>query len=341
MVKLNLGCGKFPLKGFTNLDIRGDLAGKPEFQDCDFTGGWKWQEGLPNYEDNSVDAITESHSLMYCTVEEYPAVLAELKRVLVPGGVLRITEDNCEQSEELLEQFGLPWGNPDSKTGAKMMRRELERVGFEVHDMIKPKHTLFGDSSLIQQFHGTPPRVFHMEAIKPIERPNNLWGYGSCTPNEIERIFGLNWWPNAIKYADWEYLMQLIEQYQISTVLEFGSGLSTLLMRENPDLSVVSYESDERWLKLMQEKAPDADIRSWDKKEIKEDLGFFDLALVDGPGGGGNREFSTKIASEHSDIVVIHDEGRDAERLWQEKYLKGVFERSEQKGAMCRTWFRR
>ena len=167
MLKLNLGCGKFPLEGFLNMDYRRDLSrifkerNPGEFVIVD---NWTWQEGFA-FEDNLIDAVTESHSLMFLKAEEYISAFLEVSRILKPGGVFRITEDNCEHSEEKLEELGLPWGNPASTTGPKMMMDKLTRVFVEVK-LVSPEETAFYDNSLIQQFHGTPPRVFHMEAMK-------------------------------------------------------------------------------------------------------------------------------------------------------------------------------
>lgn len=172
MIKLNLGCGGFPLKGFINMDSRSDLEeifikrhqneGIPLY----IIKQWKWQDGLKDFETGSIEAITESHSLMYLKVEEYYAALLECYRVLKFGGIFRITEDNCETSN--CAEYGLPWGNPASITGPSMMRKELEKFKFTIYD-IEENKSFFIDNSLIQQFHGTPPRVFHIESIKQLK----------------------------------------------------------------------------------------------------------------------------------------------------------------------------
>jgi predicted SAM-dependent methyltransferase len=166
--KLNLGCGGFPKEEFINLDIRGDLD--RIFRERDphlhyIIKQWDLRSGLKDYQDNSIDAITESHTLMYLKVEEYNEIFKEIYRVLKIDGVLRITEDNCERPYEELKKDSLPWGNPDSVTGPRMMRKELSKVFVHIYDM-QPEETMFIDKSLIQNLHGTPPRVFHIEAIK-------------------------------------------------------------------------------------------------------------------------------------------------------------------------------
>ena len=168
MLKLNLGSGGFPLKGFINMDIRGDIGNVIEKRDPGeyvIIPEWKWQDGLKMFSDGTIDAITESHSLMYLFIEEYNAAFREIHRVLKDGGIFRVTEDNCKRSKEELEKDGLPWGNPASAIGPIKMKKELEEVFSEVMDS-SPEKTNFKDNTLIQQFHGTPPRVFHVEAIK-------------------------------------------------------------------------------------------------------------------------------------------------------------------------------
>jgi len=160
-MKLNLGCGKYPLKGFINLDCRTDLAEKfPEYD----VRVWKYGDPLP-FADNSIDCVTESHSLMYVKVEDYEKVFREIHRVLIPGGVFRITEDNCERPTEDLEKDGLPWGNPESITGPNMMRKELQKVFICTAD-VKENTTVWDDDTLCQNYHGGIPRTFFMEGVK-------------------------------------------------------------------------------------------------------------------------------------------------------------------------------
>lgn len=169
MLKLNLGCGGFPLKGFINMDIRGDIGDVIESRNPNVyivVPEWKWQDGLKGFSDGIVDAITESHSLMYLSVKEYETVFREIYRVLRSGGIFRITEDNCERSSEDLKKDNLPWGKPNSITGSKMMEKNLKFLPWtEVRETGRFESS-FKDITLIQQFHGVPPRVFHIEAIK-------------------------------------------------------------------------------------------------------------------------------------------------------------------------------
>ena len=147
MTRLNLGYGPYPLEGFDNLD-------QPR---------WRFEDGLPAYADGEVKAITISHSLMYLPLDLWPMLLTEVYRVLEPGGVVRITEDNTEDPES--ERFG-GWHDAVTMTGPAMMRAHLKAAGFRVR-----KHTAassgFRDGSLRQAHHGDEPKVFFVEGRKP------------------------------------------------------------------------------------------------------------------------------------------------------------------------------
>lgn len=146
MKKLNLGCGVNKLDGFVNLDI---------------TDGWSFEEGpYPHY--GTVDAITISHALMYVALDKFPWVMYELYKCLKFYGVMRITEDN---TEDPTSERAAGYEGHVTKTGPKMMEEHLRKAGFEVHH-VKPEETRYHDNSLIQTFHGNPPKVFHIEAIK-------------------------------------------------------------------------------------------------------------------------------------------------------------------------------
>ena len=84
--RLNLGYGEHRLRGFVNLDK---------------TDGWTFESGLKNFAAASVAGITISHALMYVHEKDIPFVISELHRVLVPGGILRITEDDTQNPESL------------------------------------------------------------------------------------------------------------------------------------------------------------------------------------------------------------------------------------------------
>ena len=156
-LRLNLGCGTpgapswHPMPGFANLDK---------------SLGWRFEDGLEQFADASVAGITVSHSLMYVQAQDWPKVCAEFFRVLRPGGVIRITEDDATNPAS--SRFG-GWKGSESAvtlTDARMVRQYLDGTGFAVHD-VGPTETHYGDASLIQQQHGDPPDVFFIEGVRP------------------------------------------------------------------------------------------------------------------------------------------------------------------------------
>ena len=84
-LKLHIGCGKHPLEGWVNIDVH----------PAPLALNLKW--GLP-FADASVRCVYFSHLLehLYFPMEVKP-FLAELKRVMAPGAVLRIAVPDIEK----------------------------------------------------------------------------------------------------------------------------------------------------------------------------------------------------------------------------------------------------
>jgi len=148
-LKLNLGCKQRKLPGFDNLD-------KDQ--------GWLFQNGL-DYPDGSVKGITISHALMFLTDSELDTFMEEMWRVLAPGGVVRITEDETEEPRSEFYKTGNVRSGPKCLTGPNMMRRALERVGFNARDVARNR-THFTDRSLMQAYRGGGAETFFIEGIK-------------------------------------------------------------------------------------------------------------------------------------------------------------------------------
>jgi len=78
---LHLGCGSVHLKGWVNIDLSG-------------TGGpldivWDLRRPLP-FPDGSVDAVFHEHLLENLPIAVALPFLQECRRVLMPGGILRV-----------------------------------------------------------------------------------------------------------------------------------------------------------------------------------------------------------------------------------------------------------
>lgn len=157
--------------------------------------------------------------------------------------------------------------------------------------------------------------------------------------------YGIVWGGWGITFDDWRFIEAILRENKIKTVLEFGAGLSSLLISELAE--VVSYETISEHAVFVQSKMIEnrLTIRNWNGKDIEGDIGKFDLAFVDGPFGGSKygREHSIRIASEHSDKIIIHDGKREGEMHWQDVYLKDKFELKDTNGQQqncCHYWTR-
>lgn len=150
------------------------------------------------------------------------------------------------------------------------------------------------------------------------------------------------WGGTAITDLDWKFIEAVLEQYDVKTMLEFGSGLSTLLMQEVVD-KIVSYETEQEAREEIRELlGENVTLQMWDGVNAPEISGgpVFDCAFVDGPFGGEFREHSFKYAAKYADLVLVHDAGRQWEQQWQAKYLEPCFELVGKGGHRCSLWKR-
>lgn len=159
---------------------------------------------------------------------------------------------------------------------------------------------------------------------------------------DLLKKFGFQWGGGSVTDKDWIFLKGVFEKYKVKNILEFGAGLSTLLFSNTVD-KVDTFETQPGWINKIKSMAPEnSTIYHWDGKKVNAPIqDKYDFAFVDGPAGGQNREWSTKYASEHADLVVIHDAGRVPERKWQDKYLKENFTLASKGGHRCHFWKRK
>ena len=160
--------------------------------------------------------------------------------------------------------------------------------------------------------------------------------------------YGIPWGGWAITPADWAFIRRVIKDINPVRILEFGSGLSSLLMSEMA--LVLSCETDPEHAHSIQKKAgPRLKIRTWDGSDfLLPGNGRFDLAFVDGPpgerNGGPGRAEAMRAASALCDHIIVHDARREEEARLQEQYLKGEFRLVRRSGyheACCHYWVRR
>src|SRR3990172_8738804 len=95
-MKLHLGCGHIILPGFIHIDI----------DSCPHLDYRRDASDLSIFEDNSVELIYASHVLAYFDREQVKDVLAEWKRVLVSGGILRLADRDFSQLSAIYQKYG-------------------------------------------------------------------------------------------------------------------------------------------------------------------------------------------------------------------------------------------
>jgi SAM-dependent methyltransferase len=146
VIRLNLGAGPHHLPDFDNLD-------QP----------WRFEDGLGDYPDATVEGITISHALMYLPLDTWPAAFAEFARVLQPGGIIRITEDSTDDPAS--ERYG-GWHDAITLTTPELVRKHLKAAGLRTRTQTADTSG-FKDLSLCQALHGAEPKVFFLEGRKP------------------------------------------------------------------------------------------------------------------------------------------------------------------------------
>lgn len=123
-MKLNLGCGGYPILGWRNMD-----AGSfPGVESRDLT------RGFPDIPSNSVDAIFTEHFLEHLTHADGIFLLSECHRVLKPGGVMRICVPDLAHLVDKYIRRDVFWGGPggwEPKTPCRMVNEGMTSWGHQ------------------------------------------------------------------------------------------------------------------------------------------------------------------------------------------------------------------
>ena len=103
---------------------------------------------------------------------------------------------------------------------------------------------------------------------------------------------------------DGQLLQRLVRQYNVKTVLEFGSGLSTILF-DRLNLIVTSFETDAEYMADVDRMcAGNITFYTWDNQHLPIKLPAVDMAFVD---GADPRQRQINLAAESTRVMVIHD----------------------------------
>ncbi len=152
----------------------------------------------------------------------------------------------------------------------------------------------------------------------------------------VENPYPLPFNGGSITEKDWEFMLKAIKDSNSRIILEFGAGLSTLLLNDL-NLKVTTFETNLEWIKKIKDIKPSCDIRLWDGKSL-DLIENYDFAFVDGPAGGASREEATRLAAARANTIIIHDANREFERKWQDKYIKNAFIGPTKGGNRCHLW---
>lgn len=117
----------------------------------------------------------------------------------------------------------------------------------------------------------------------------------------------------SIRNDDWDLIEGVIKENDVKTVLEFGSGISTLMF-ERAGLAVDSLETNEDFMnKIASRSHGTVNFKLWDNDDGKvlslcsDGVGtykHYDFALVD---GDNPRAYQLFNARRYADIIAVHD----------------------------------
>jgi predicted SAM-dependent methyltransferase len=120
-MKLHLGCGKRFIPGFIHIDVL-------DYPHVDHVAAI---DNLPFLPDNSVNLIYACHVLEHFKRRDVDRVLLEWRRILRPGGTLRLSVPDFAKLVDVYEKFG----RMDLVIGALFGRQDyLYNVHYNVFD---------------------------------------------------------------------------------------------------------------------------------------------------------------------------------------------------------------
>jgi hypothetical protein len=157
--------------------------------------------------------------------------------------------------------------------------------------------------------------------------------------NKIVHPDGFVWSNYPFGVHDWAFMYEYILSNGVKTVLEVGSGLSSLLISQLCHVDTI--ENNEIWGNKVVAAITDIHdlhVYRWDGVNWPDFSGKrYDFVFIDGPDEGDMekrrelrwdgipREVSFRCAPPLTDVVMAHDCFRVAEMTWQLVYLAPKF----------------
>ncbi len=128
---------------------------------------------------------------------------------------------------------------------------------------------------------------------------------------------------HRIDEPTWQLLQHCVDKYKVQTCVEFGCGLSTLLL-DLIGVQVTAFEDVPKYIHPKLEHLNQSSVVLYDDI-FKLKLGsHYDMAFIDGPGSGITRKPVYQLVSDTDVLfVVCHDVWRQHEQACALRYFCG------------------
>lgn len=124
----------------------------------------------------------------------------------------------------------------------------------------------------------------------------------------------IDWGKGKVSRGSWINIKAILRDYNIKTLLEFGSGLSTELFSLEDLDEIWSLDILEQHVERMRTALPNVKFIHYSKGNPPRPGRSFDMVFVDGPAGDRSRELAiaNKVAIR---VIYCHDWGRGQETV--------------------------
>jgi len=163
-------------------------------------------------------------------------------------------------------------------------------------------------------------------AINYAQGQFGLKNVGKCAKEVFTQIINnkemaINWNDMSIVPSDWKLLDKITDQFNVKRMVEFGCGVSTQHF-DKKKIRVHGYEAMDKIKDRVEKQTHNAIIKKWDGKTPPVINGDFQMAFIDGPMYGKNREPSYKAVKNSAiNLVACHDSSRAEDQKWIKKYF--------------------